>query len=211
MNEIEELENALDQLLAGIQEYIAGGGRLSAELQSLIADEINATTAEIDALYDQQANQGPSDNVRLVWLLAGGQEDAFTSYLSSFPDPEFQRILSNPSQLERIIRELHASNLIPEQPERADGFERTQLNSSNVFGVRYDFKKNKLLIRFNNGSVYEYDTPPQMYNLIAGGRASATTDDKQRPMRFWRGKNPSIGAAVWQYLRNGNVPYRRLQ
>lgn len=208
---IEALEDALDNILAGIQELLQAGQSISPELQRMAAEEINALTQEIDRLYNEDLNQAPSDNVRLVWILAGGQEDAFTSYLSNFPDPEFQRLLSNPSQLERTIQELHASNLIPEEPQVADGFEKTQLNSSNVFGVKYDFKKNRLLIRFNNGSVYEYNTPPQMYNLIAGGRASATTDDKRNPMRFWRGKNPSIGAAVWQYLRNGNVPYRRLK
>ena len=30
------------------------------------------------------------------------------------------------------------------------------------------------------------DTPPQMYNLIAGGQASANaTDDRRKPMRFF--------------------------
>jgi len=224
---IEELEDLLDAILAGVQEMLQSGQEIPPDFQAQIAEEINLLTSEIDALYAQGGanlppteepgiaappiSAEPSENVKLIWILAGGQEEAFVSYLSSFPDPEFRQLLSNPNALENIIMHLHVNNPIPTEPGQADGIPKSDLNSSNVFGVKYDFNKNKLLVRFNNGSVYSYDTPPQMYNLIAGGQASATTDDKRRPMRFWKGKNPSMGAAVWQYLRNTGVPYKRLK
>lgn len=152
-----------------------------------------------------------TDNVRLVWILSGGRRDVFTDYLSNFPDPAFRDILANPTELQRIIAELEQNNPVSNYGDVQDGIAKSQINSSNVYGVQYDFKKKNLLVRFNNGSVYAYDAPPQLYNLVAGGRAAATTDDKRKPLRFWRGKNPSLGASVWQYLRNTGVPYRRLK
>lgn len=58
MNEIEELEDILDAILAGVQEALANGEFLSEELQAQIAQEIILLTEEIDALY-AQGEQAP--------------------------------------------------------------------------------------------------------------------------------------------------------
>jgi len=217
--QIEELEDLLDQLIIAAQSLMASGEGFPTALQNEITQEIAALNQEIETLYQQETGETipgsvtPSvpDNVKLVWILAGGREDVFKDYLSNFPDPSFQQILANPSELERIVTDLHRNEPINNRGEQADGIPKSEINSSNVYGVQYDFKKKNLLVRFNNGAVYAYDAPPQLYNLVAGGRASATTDDKRKPMRWWRSKTPSLGAAVWQHLRNTGVPYRRLK
>jgi len=236
MPSLEELEDILDQLLAEVESLLSAGQVLSPELRDQIADEIsflhgmilerseqenkNISTEQQTTPPIEQEDIPPrapnqpiqvTDNVRLVWILSGGRRDVFTDYLSNFPDPAFRDILANPTELQRIIAELEQNNPVSNYGEVEDGIAKSQINSSNVYGVQYDFKKKNLLVRFNNGSVYAYDAPPQLYNLVAGGRASATTDDKRKPMRWWKSKTPSLGAAVWQHLRNTGVPYRRLK
>src|SRR5258708_24536726 len=119
---IEELENLLDAILAGVQEMLQSGQEIPPDFQAQIAEEINLLTSEIDALYSQGGETQPipedkgisappikaepSENVKLIWILAGGQEEAFVSYLSSFPDPEFAKLISNPSALENVIMHL---------------------------------------------------------------------------------------------------------
>lgn len=57
--QIQELENLLDAILAGVQEVLQSGEVLSSELQNLIADEITFLTDEIDTLYLEQSNITP--------------------------------------------------------------------------------------------------------------------------------------------------------
>lgn len=49
--ELQALETIIDELLRGIQETIQSGEVLSDELQGLIAEELEITTARIDELY----------------------------------------------------------------------------------------------------------------------------------------------------------------
>ena len=60
---IEQLEDALDAILQGIQDALQAGEILSDDLQLAAAQEINALTAEIDQLYTQarsSASRGSS-------------------------------------------------------------------------------------------------------------------------------------------------------
>jgi hypothetical protein len=56
--EIQMLEGLLDEILAGIQELLTSGERLSDELQGMIAEEIEATLIRIDQL--RSGEQGPN-------------------------------------------------------------------------------------------------------------------------------------------------------
>ena len=165
--QIEGLEDALDAILEAVEELIASGQPIPQELQDLVAEEITALTQDIEQIYSQQEsgqqepfqgqqlNEAPiSDNLNLVWLLAGGRQDYFIDYLTNFPDPEFRTLLHNPGRLEATIQHLLNHNPIPNQGPQ-HGIPKSELNSSNVFGVKYDFGKKKLLFvhDFNNGSV----------------------------------------------------------
>ncbi len=69
--EIQLLETIIDEILAGIQEALTNGERLSDELQGLIADELEAALARIGELRSQeQPNietppEAPADKLRM--------------------------------------------------------------------------------------------------------------------------------------------------
>lgn len=156
-------------------------------------------------------NQRVLNKAREMWRLAGGQLQAFVSYLREVPDPELNELLSRPQELEAIVRQILRSP--PDKPQPpGDGFPPTQLQSSNVAGFRFNPKSQQLQVKFHNGSVYQYEgVPPIIYSLFSKGNASATTNGGNQYGSWWIGKNPSLGAAVWQYLRAGGFPYARLQ
>ena len=223
--EIEALERLVDELLSGIQDFLQLGETLSAELQNLIAEELEVTTQRLDQLYQQEGQQEPEQpppeapqgeippDAQLLWQLAGGQEQAFISYLRSFPTPGTQALLNNPSQLSNVMAQL-AQRFPPGNPELwvQDGIPHADLNSSNIFGSTYDPKSGKMKVRFQGGSVYEYEgVPANIYRAFVNGNASARTNGQNQYGRWWRNKNPSLGAAMNQYIKAGGFPYRRLR
>lgn len=217
--ELALLEQTLDELIRGIQDLLQSGEVLTDEFQGALAQEIASTMDRITALQQEiqtsndniPAQPQISENVMLIWRLAGGREDAFIDYLGNFPDPHFQQLLANPSELERVIEYLNIHNPINQRGVEQNGIPKLELQSSNVYGMRYDVKNKKLLVRFNNGSIYAYSkVPPRIFNLIHNGQAQARTNGRNRFGRWWRGKTPSAGAALNQYLKSENYPYRRL-
>jgi hypothetical protein len=89
--------------------------------------------------------------------------------------------------------------------------------SSNVAAVDYNELTSKLYVAFLNGSEYEYDlsgvSDGVKYAIkIYTGQASCTTKgvSQYNGRRWWVGKNPSVGAAVWKYLRRAAIPYRKV-
>jgi KTSC domain-containing protein len=89
--------------------------------------------------------------------------------------------------------------------------------SSNVEGFAYDDKTGRLLIRFlgkhpnRNGPIYGYSgVPPNIFEIFRRGAIPAKTDGKNKWGQWWRGKYPSIGAAMYHLIRAGNYPYARL-
>lgn len=228
--EIQLLEQLIDELLAGIQEVLQSGEILSDEFQGALAQELEVTTQRIDQLRgeisQQQPFQGqpdeaqgapqalgaaPSPDAQLLWILAGQQEDAFLQYLQTYPTPATQELLRNPTELERVIQYLH--NIMPSgrQPE-VDGIQHSDLNSSNIWGTAYDPSTGKMKVRFQGGSEYEYDgVPVNIYRAFTNGQASAKTQGSNDYGAWWVGKNPSLGAAMNQYIKQGNFPYRKIR
>ncbi len=93
-----------------------------------------------------------------------------------------------------------------------DGIPHADLNSSNVWGANYDPKSGKMKVRFHGGSEYEYDGVPQaIFDAFIHGNADARTNGRNRYGRWWRGKNPSLGAALNQYIKAGGFNYRRIR
>jgi hypothetical protein len=170
---------------------------------------------EARASESQISNEIPENNLsndaQLLWILSGQQPDAFISYLRTFPTPETQALLNNPSQLNATIQQLN--NLMPSgQPPVIDGIPHADLNSSNIWGANYDPNSGKMQVRFQGGSEYEYDgVPENIFKAFIKGNASAKTKGKNQYGQWWVGKNPSLGAAMNQYIKQGGFPYRKIR
>lgn len=224
---IQELEDILENLLESLQKTLESGEILPDKLLSEVAKEITELTNEINELHEeggeeqpqpgqeppqQTPNEAPiSGNAELLWILSGGQPQAFVSYLREFPDPSLANLLNNPDLLARTIERLQENE--PQNRNRQqDGIPQAPLQSSNVYGFRFSPQNKKLQVRFNSGSVYEYDNVPEpVFNLFSHGNASAKTQGKNQWGTWWRGKNPSLGAALNQYIKGGGYNYRRLR
>ena len=217
--EIELLEQLIDELLAGIQDALQSGESLSDEFQGALAQELEATTQRIDQLRSEigqrqpsgQVQTTPSNDAQLLWILSGQQEQAFISYLRDFPSNETQALLANPTLLSQTINQLNQMMPAGQQPY-INGIKHADLNSSNIWGTAYDPESGKMKVRFQGGSEYEYDgIPENIYRAFAKGNASAKTKGKNEYGEWWVGKNPSMGAAMNQYIKAGNFNYRKIR
>lgn len=220
-----ELEEILNELLAGIQETLQSGQRLDEEFQDALSDMIDAATDEMDSIRAELANeqqpeqpnvpQGPIEapmpmGADLLWILAGGQPEAFVNYARTFPDAGLNALANNPQALASVLQRL--SQQMP-QGERgfADGIDRAPLDSSNIYGFQYDPKSGSLKVRFQSGAVYGYTgVPKEIYQIFANGAVPAKTEGQNEYGRWWIGKNPSLGAAFSALIRQGGYPYQRL-
>lgn len=227
MNEsqIEEIKNSLREMM---QLLVQRGQPLSNELKLQIARVMEhaatritqlrqetpavpqPTTSPISQPPSSSINNAPSPDAQLLWILAGQQEQAFISYLREYPSPATQALLNNPNELSRIIEYL--SQMMPQgTPPTVNGIQHTDLNSSTIWGTKYDPKTGQMLVRFQGGSEYIYDGVPQnIYRAFSKGNASARTQGSNQYGAWFVGKNPSMGAALNQYIKAGNFPYRKL-
>lgn len=219
--EIKALEEIINEILAGMQEILQSGERLSDEIQGRIADEINFTTDRIDALRQeigqrepvQPPTQGPEPvGVDLLWQLAGGDETAFIGYLRTFPDPALNALLRNPTQLQQTIQDLQQRMPPGQQPTSEGGIPHADINSSNIYGFRFNPKNGQLMVRFQSGAVYGYSGVPQgVFNVFRQGAVPAKTNGQNEFGKWWTGKQPSLGAAFYNLIRQGGYAYQRLQ
>ena len=230
--EIEQLEDILDSILLAVRQAIQSGEPLPEQVQQAVAQEITALTEEIESLYqNEQVPQPepteplgglrepnevgigppPSADAQLLFILAGQQEDAFLNYLQQYPSPSTQQLLNNPSELERTLRYLHA--MMPSStPPTVDGIQHSYLNSSTIWGTSYNPANHKMKVRFQGGAEYEYDdVPTNIYRAFSNGQASAKTNGSNQYGAWFVNKNPSMGAAMNQYIKNGGFAYRRLR
>jgi hypothetical protein len=85
---------------------------------------------------------------------------------------------------------------------------RSSPDSSNVDKIMYNDESYELVIRFNDGSTYTYfNVDFDMFRDVFEGNASCVSDDTSGEGRWWVGKTPSVGAAVYKILTVGGVPY----
>jgi hypothetical protein len=146
----------------------------------------------------------------LLWILSGGQEDAFVNYLRTFPDPSLNSLLRNPELLTNTIARLNQT--MPQgQRGQANGIPQAPLDSSNIYGFQYDPKSGHLKVRFQSGSVYSYQgVPPGIFNVFRQGAVPAKTSGQNQFGKWWRGKIPSLGAAFYEMIRSGGYPYQKI-
>jgi hypothetical protein len=227
--ELAELEELVDQLLRGIQEVLQSGEILSDEFQGMIAQELEVAMARIDEIQSEisafenkspEPPEGPASPIAgnapmpqgadLLWILSGGQPEAFINYARTFPDQGLNALANNPQALAQVLQQLERQ--MP-QGERgsADGIDRAPLDSSNIYGFQYDPKNGSLKVRFQSGDVYGYQgVPKQIYQIFANGAVPAKTSGKNEHGQWWQGKNPSLGAAFSALIKQGGYPYQKL-
>lgn len=221
MNEerINEIKNQIRELMIQITSV---GDEPPEFIQDLLLQVIEKAQNQINELRqeNQQPEELPPDvgappaihpDAQLLWILSGQQPQAFISYLRTFPTPGISQLLNNPAQLNATIEQLQS--MMPQgEPPIVDGIPHADLNSSNIWGATYDPKSGKMRVRFQGGSEYEYDGIPQnIFRAFIKGNASARTNGQNQYGRWWRGKNPSLGSAMHQYIKNGGFPYRRIR
>lgn len=214
-----ELEGLLRELVQGVTQVMQSGEVLSDEFQGMIAQTLSNLVTKIDEIKSseqQQQLQVPenptvSADAQLLWVLAGQQPQAFISYLRTFPTSSTQSLLNNPSQLNATIEQLN--HMMPAgQPPVIHGIQHADLNSSNIWGTAYDPRSGKMRVRFQGGSEYEYEGVPQnIYRAFVKGNASAKTKGKNEYGQWWVGKNPSLGAAMNQYIKASGFNYRKIR
>lgn len=89
--------------------------------------------------------------------------------------------------------------------------------SSNINSFSYDEDTGKLFVKFQgdypqqNGPVYQYGgVPRQIFDLFRKGAVPARTDGKNKWGKWWKGKNPSMGASMFTLIKNGGYPYQKV-
>lgn len=184
------------------------------QFQQSFQQQIIQLTQALDIIEAQEAStealQGfiPQE-AELLWILSGGNPEAFASYISTFPSNQLQRYKDNPQSLKMLVETLQ--NRLPQgQPDQqVDGIPKAPAQSSTIYGFQYNPKTKKLRVRFNEGGVYEYEgVPPQIYQIFEKGAVAAKTSGSNKWGRWWVGKrDPSYGAAFHELIRMGNYPY----
>lgn len=83
------------------------------------------------------------------------------------------------------------------------------VNSSNVRRYAYNSQTRLLVVQFRGGAYYTYfNVDSGSFWNFALGNAVATTEGEKDGFVWFPGKNPSVGAAVWRYLRD-NFEYTK--
>lgn len=216
-----------DMLASMLETVVANPALLTPEVSDMLGQVIQEVTnwmqsqgtpqAQEAAQVQSQAvsNQGATEAANLLWYLSGGDQQAFLQYISQFPDPDTQALLRDPQRLQQIMQELQSKPLKP--PQVVDGIPEADLNSSNVFGFKYDPRTQKLMVKFNgkdikrSGPLYQYDgVPPFIAELFMSGAMPAKTKGKNKFGQWFVGKKPSLGSSAHQLLKLGGYNYQRL-
>jgi len=224
--EIRRINAALDELLDRLADALQSGEEIDDDLQGEIANEIDQSLERINYLQNEiqvrerpevitpevQTMAIPSDEAQLLWILSGQQEQAFISYLRTFGSPASTALLNNPLELSRVMEQLEQLMPSGQPPQVLDGIPHADLQSSNVWGVSYDQKSSRLKVRFQGGSIYEYNgVPANIFRAFVRGNAAAKTEGHNQYGAWWRGKNPSLGAALNQYIKASGFTYRKIR
>ncbi len=118
--------------------------------------------------------------------------------------------------LEALIQRIdQGGGQIPPSNEAPDIQEA--MPSSNVEGFAYDDKNRRLYVRFlgkhpqRDGAIYQYENvPSNIFDIFRKGAVPAKTDGKNKWGRWWKGKYPSMGAAMYHLIRAGGYPYQKI-
>lgn len=202
-------DEIIDQMLQIFARLASAGKKIPVEIIQGLSRILSHRLAEGGGANAPAAPQIPAGS-GLLWVLSGGDRDAFISYLHTIPDPALNQLARNPYELNRTINRLSQQITMP-HGEVQQGIPKADLNSSNVYGFSYNPRDRHLYVRFNNGGVYEYNgVPAQVFKIFAAGAVPCKTTGQNQWGRFWKGKIPSLGAAFYEMIREGGYPYQKV-
>lgn len=209
--QIDQIRQAVAQMTDFFRER--GIQSFSDAAKSAFSKFLDQAADKIADLRSQMTSETPNipQGADMLWKISGSDPTAFTNYLRTVPDPSLNALLTQPDRLSNIID--HLSKEDPKKPayQTAEGIQETDLQSSNIWGYKYNPRNKRLQIRFNDGAIYGYDNVPQpIFDIFKSGAVPAKTDGQNRYGSWWRGKIPSMGAAFYQMIRLGGYPYQRL-
>ena len=111
-------------------------------------------------------------------------------------------------EMESVIDELNGNEI----DEILTSFKkwRSSPDSSNVDKILYNDETFEMVLKFNDGSKYTYfGVDFELFRNIFEGNAVCRTSGESKWGSWEVGKSPSVGAAVYTYLVENNVPYVR--
>jgi hypothetical protein len=218
------MDELLDLLIKFMGEVETNLDSLSDEEAQEISEFLIETFANLQTPASQPQTSGESTTftppnayppgAELLWILSGRQIRPFVNYLLTYPGEGFHELASDDQALDRAITSLQQQ--LPSEPREEDeqGLDPTRYPSSNVEAMKYDPATKRLWVKFhgvNDQPVYQYEgVPDQIFKLLEHGNAFATTKGQNQWGQWWPMKNPSIGAALNQYIKAGGYPYQRL-
>lgn len=85
---------------------------------------------------------------------------------------------------------------------------KSNIKSSNVNKILYNDESMELIIKFNDGEIYTYNNVDfSLFKEILDGDATCRTSGENEYGKWWEGKHPSFGAAVYEKLVESNISY----
>lgn len=207
---MDEERAVIDQILAMLVQMAEDGEEISPDLEEQLSGLINNYADRLESQEQRPIQPNIPPGAEQLWVLAGGNPQAFEQYLQTVPNPQLNALLRNPAQLEEVIGQL-GNRITTPHGEVADGIPKAPLQSSNVYGFSYDPRSSNMFVRFNSGSVYQYNqVPPQVFKAFMRFGTPAKTTGNNQYGRWWVGKSPSMGATFYDIIRNGPFQYQRV-
>lgn len=202
MEQIQALLNSLITQAEGLSD------QFSAEERALVQDVLGLGLRKFRSMQVDKQDQIPK-GAEFLYILAGGNPQAFANYARQFPDAALNKLASNKPALDRVLQQLSQRVAISKGSEK--GIPQADLQSSTVYGFNYDNNKRKLYVRFQGDGVYEYDNvSPSIFKLFASGAAKAKTNGRNQYGNWFIGKSPSLGASLNQFIKAAGYPYKKV-
>lgn len=200
-----DLKPILGKLIEQLPSVI---NELSPEEFKVVQDTLSLARERVSEELVSEEDRIPK-GAEFLYLLAGGDPKAFAKYAKQVPDANINRIAANRTTLDNALNKLQGSIQISKGEEA--GIPQAGLQSSTVYGFKYSPKNKRLFVKFQGDGVYKYDNVPStIAKLFMNGASMAKTQGSNRYGAWWRGKKPSLGAALNQHIKNLGFPYQKI-
>lgn len=200
-----DLKPILGKLIEQLPSVI---NELSPEEFKVVQDTLSLARERVSEELVSEEDRIPK-GAEFLYLLAGGDPKAFAKYAKQVPDANINRIAANKTTLENALNKLQGSIQISKGEEA--GIPQSGLQSSTVYGFKYSPKNKRLFVKFQGDGVYKYDNVPStIAKLFMNGASMAKTQGSNKFGAWWKGKKPSLGAALNQHIKNLGFPYQKI-
>ncbi len=200
-----DLKPILGKLIEQLPSLI---NELSPEEFKVVQDTLSLARERVSEELVSEEDRIPK-GAEFLYLLAGGDPKAFAKYAKQVPDANINRIAANKTTLDNALNKLQGSIQISKGEEA--GIPQSGLQSSTVYGFKYSPKNKRLFVKFQGDGVYKYDNVPStIAKLFMNGASMAKTQGSNKFGAWWKGKKPSLGAALNQHIKNLGFPYQKI-